>query len=122
MLAEALTPAAQHSGALARIWPASTKPERQVAMSLRVAASEQALIKSRAAEAGISASGYLRQCALEVEQLLAQVQHTLAVIERKSTLALPAGEAPILVSRRGFLSRMRWRIFGERSTALTLRA
>lgn len=122
ILAEALTPAAHHSGALARIWPAASKPERQVSMSLRVAASEQALIKARAAEAGISASAYLRQCALEVEQLRAQVQHTLALIERKSTLALPAGEAPILLSRCGFLGRMRQRIFGERRTTLTLRA
>ena len=32
-------------------------------MSLRVAASEQALIKVRAAEAGLSASAYLRQSA-----------------------------------------------------------
>ena len=54
ILAEAITPAANHSGALARIWPAASKPERQVSMSLRVAASEQALIKARAAEAGIS--------------------------------------------------------------------
>jgi hypothetical protein len=127
MLAEALTPAAHplsgsHSGALARIRPDASKPERQVSMSLRVAASEQALIKARAAEAGISASAYLRQCALEVEQLRAQVQHTLAVIERKSTLALPAGEAPAHVSRRGFLGHMRRRIFGGRDTALTLRA
>lgn len=45
------------------VWPAAGKPERQVPMSLRVAASEQALIKVRAAEAGLSASSYLRQCA-----------------------------------------------------------
>ena len=71
MLAEAITPAAHalshpasHPSALARIWPPASKPERQVSMSLRVAASEQALIKARAAEAGISASAYLRQCAL----------------------------------------------------------
>jgi predicted component of type VI protein secretion system len=38
-------------------------------MSLRVAASKQALIKVRAAEAGLPASAYLRQCALQVEQL-----------------------------------------------------
>lgn len=121
MLAEAITPTAHPSGALARIWPAASKPERQVAMSLRVAASEQALIKARAAEAGISASAYLRQCALEVEQLRAQVQHTLTVIERKSTLALTAGEAPVHVSSYGFFARMRRRIFGGRETALTLR-
>jgi hypothetical protein len=45
------------------VWPAAGKPERQVSMSLRVAASEPALIKVRAAEAGLSASAYLRQCA-----------------------------------------------------------
>jgi hypothetical protein len=71
-------------GPLALIWPASPKNERQVSMTLRVAASEQALIKARAAEAGLSVSAYLRQCALEVEKLRAQVHHTLALIEQKS--------------------------------------
>jgi hypothetical protein len=46
---------------LARSWGGD---ERQVSMSLRVAASEQTLIKMRAAEAGVSASAYLRQRAL----------------------------------------------------------
>ena len=81
-------------GSLALVWPAAGKSGRQVSMSLRVGISEQALIKARAAEAGLSASAYLRQCALEVEQLRAQVQHTLAVIERDSRLALRAGENP----------------------------
>jgi hypothetical protein len=65
---------------LARSWVGE---ERQVSMSLRVAASEQALIKVRAAEAGVSASAYLRQCALEVEILRGQVQQFLAVSSRR---------------------------------------
>jgi hypothetical protein len=97
-------------------------------MSLRVAASEQALIKARAAEAGLSASAYLRQCALEVEKLRAQVHHTLAVLERNternsdrsSPFAL-AAQPPIQVSRPGLLIRLRQRLFG-RPAPITLRA
>lgn len=64
--------------------------DRQVSMSLRVAASEQALIKLRAAEAGVSASAYLRKCALEVEQLRAQVSILLEISQ--STRKAPTKE------------------------------
>ena len=116
------------SGPLALVWPGASRPERQVSMSLRVAASEQALIKARAAEAGLSASAYLRQCALEVEKLRAQVHHTLASLERSSAknaaFSLPAGMPPIQNPPTGFLSagflaRLRRRIFG-RSAPLSL--
>jgi hypothetical protein len=120
VLAEAVSPAV-NSGLLALAVPAG-RTERQVSMSLRVAASEQALIKARAAEAGLSASAYLRQCALEMEQLRAQVQHTLAVLERNSRLALSAGEGPVQVPSPGFIARLRRRIFGGSDTRLTLRA
>ena len=89
-------------------------------MSLRVAASEHALIKARAAEAGLSVSAYLRQCALEVEKLRAQVHHTLALLEQgskhKPVLSLPADAAP-----KNFLARFGRRIFGT-PTRITLRA
>jgi hypothetical protein len=111
--------------ALALVWPAAPKSERQVSMSLRVAASEQALIKARAAEVGLSVSAYLRQCALEVEKLRTQVHHTLALLEQRS------GQTPVRslavwppsnqVSRSGFLSRLQQRIFGS-PTRLTLHA
>jgi hypothetical protein len=110
VLADAL-PAEPDPSALALIWPAASKNERQVSMSLRVAASEQALIKARAAEAGLSVSAYLRHCALEVEKLRAQVHHTLALMEQGSehrpVRSLPADPPPM-----GFLARLSRRIFG----------
>jgi hypothetical protein len=59
-LAEAVSPVT-NPGPLALVWPAAGQPERQISMSLRVAASKQALTKVRTAEAGLSASAYLRQ-------------------------------------------------------------
>jgi hypothetical protein len=105
---------------LARTWGSE---ERQVSMSLRVAASEQALIKIRAAEAGVSASAYLRQCALEVEILRAQVQQLMAASVRswpRESRRSPAAESS---SRgNGWLSRLRQRIWTRRSSELSLRA
>lgn len=114
-------------GPLALVWPAPPKNERQVSMSLRVAASEQALIKARAAEAGLSVSAYLRQCALEVEKLRAQVHHTLALLEQKSQQrseqspprSLTAGSAQSPVG--GFFARVGQLLFGN-PARLTLRA
>lgn len=96
---------------------------RQVAISIRLAPAERALIKTRAAEAGISASAYVRQCALEVEQLRAQVRQALIAIERKTPVAstAPASEhAP--VQAPGFLMRLARRFFPGSAPALALRA
>jgi hypothetical protein len=107
------------SGPLALVWPSAEKSERQVSMSLRVAASEQALIKARAAEAGLSVSAYLRQCALEVENLRAQVHHRLALMgqEQNPIRSLSSGSP----ATSGFLARLRQRVFGA-PARLTLRA
>jgi hypothetical protein len=82
------------------------EPERQVSMSLRLAASEQALVKLRAAEAGLSASAYLRQCALEVEHLRAQMQILLEISQspRKAPSPQPLH---FLEKLRGLFSRTR---------------
>ena len=96
-------------------------------MSLRVAASEQALIKARAAEAGLSISAYLRQCALEVEKLRAQVHHTLALLEQKSEQRSEPSPARSLTARPptpplgGFFARVGQLLFGSPGR-LTLRA
>lgn len=95
--------------------------DRQVSLSIRLAASERELVKARAAEAGISVSAYLRQCALEVEQLRAQVQMALATLEQnagndRTHPGLP-GKAP----RPGFFARM-WRRFFSGAGTLALRA
>ena len=100
--------------------PAVAQPlelSRQVAISIRLAPAERALIRTRAAEAGISASAYIRQCALEVEQLRAQVQHALAAMERKAPASIPTP-----VAESGFFLRFIQRIFPGRNTALALRA
>ncbi len=110
-------------GPLALVWPAPPKNERQVSMSLRVAASEQALIKARAAEAGLSVSAYLRQCALEVEKLRAQVHHTLALIEQRSepSPARSLTGGPPTPPPGGFFARVGQLLFGSPGR-LTLRA
>jgi len=90
---------------------------RQVAISIRLAPAERALIKTRAAEAGITASAYIRQCALEVEQLRAQVQQTLAAMERKAPASIPAPAAS-----PGLFARIVRRFFPGTAQALALRA
>lgn len=79
------------------------EPERQVSMSLRLAASEQALVKLRAAKAGLSASAYLRQCALEVEHLRAQMQILLEISQ--SPRKTPSPQPHFLEKLRGLFSR-----------------
>lgn len=94
--------------------------DRQVSLSLRVGASEQALIRIRAAEAGISVSAYLRQCALDVEILRAQVQQFMMASARCRLELSEASRAA--VKSEGWFSRWQRRIWGSRSTRLSLRA
>lgn len=98
--------------------------ERQVSVSVRMAASEQALIKLRAAAAGLSVSAYLRQCALDVEILRSQVQQfmTASALSRMAELAVPAPAPTILSSRNdGWVARLR-RVWDGRGTQLSLKA
>jgi hypothetical protein len=100
------------------------EPERQVSMSLRVAASEQAMIRRRAAEAGVSASAYLRQCALEVEILRAQVQGYMAAAAARNHIA-EFEEAPRMAlpaPQEGWFSRWQRKIWGPRTAQLSLKA
>jgi len=90
---------------------------RQVAISIRLAPAERALIKTRAAEAGITASAYIRQCALELEQLRAQVQQTLAALERN-----PRASNPNPARAPGFFTRLVRRFFPGTTSSLALRA
>jgi hypothetical protein len=90
---------------------------RSAALSIRVSAQEQALIKMRAAEANLSVSAYLRQCAFEVEHLRAQAEQTFAARFRTPT---PPQFAPVHAS--GFLVRLARRLFWGKTTTLALRA
>ena len=91
---------------------------RQVTISIRLAPAERALIKTRAAEAGVSASAYIRQCALEVEQLRAQVQQAIPAMEGKPSA--PAVQESVPTS--GFLSRFARKLFAGSAPTLALRA
>jgi hypothetical protein len=93
---------------------------RQVAISIRLAPAERALIKTRAAEAGITASAYIRQCALEVEQLRTQVRETILALELGAASAVAPMSPPASPSL-GFFARLR-RLFVRRSPAIALRA
>jgi hypothetical protein len=83
---------------------------RTTALSLRISAAEQALLKRRAMESNLSVSGYLRNCIFEVEELRAQ-------------LKLSARQPAIQVKPegRGFLYFLRC-IFLSRPNKLALRA
>lgn len=94
---------------------------RQVAISIRLAPSERALLRTRAAEAGITVSAYIRQCALEVEQLRAQVKQTLAAMEYSAKAPGIAPEPPPM-TRPGLLTRLMRRFFPASSPTLVLRA
>ena len=118
VLAQSVAPA------MSKLTRANGTRERQVAMSVRMAPSEQALIRLRAAAAGLSVSAYLRQCALDVEILRGQVQQfmTASALSRMAELAAPVA-APVALpgSSEGWLSRLR-RVWDGRGTQLSLKA
>lgn len=106
---------------------------RQAAISIRLAPTERALIQTRAAEAGITASAYIRQCALEVEQLRAQVKAAVALMGSRNGFAAAVSPVPAPtpyadsvvqppVPATGFFGWMRRRLFPSRVPALALRA
>lgn len=115
---EALVEAVQPPGVLVPAQPLELT--RQVAVSIRLAQAERALIKTRATEAGLTVSAYIRQCALEVEQLRAQVQQTLAVMERRA--AQPSIATEDQSGRPGFLTRLMRRFLPAPGSRLALRA
>lgn len=89
---------------------------RQASLTVRVTAAEQALIKTRADEANLSVSAYLRQCAFEVEQLRAQVEQAITTMpQRKASLQ------PAPASTPGFLARLTRRFFGRKTNPLARR-
>lgn len=51
---------------------------KSVSLTVRLAPGESALVKARAAEAQVSVSAYMRQCALDVDKLRGQVEAALA--------------------------------------------
>lgn len=93
---------------------------RQLAISIRLAPAERALIKARAAEAGVTASAYIRQCALEVEQLRSQVRDTIVALRRGEPSTIPSVGLVSQPTPGFFLRLFRW-FFPRRASTLALR-
>ena len=87
---------------------------RATALSLRISSAEHELFKRRAAEANVSVSAYLRQCAIEVEELRHQVKQLTVAKEA------PMIQAPYRNGVFGTLTHFMRRITGARSTGLRL--
>jgi len=95
----ALTTAAQHG-------EGSLEPGKSTSLSLRVSDSEQARIQSSAAMAKLSVSAYLRQCALDMDDLRGQVGLALARLREQQVRAAPPPSAePGLAAIPGILAR-----------------
>lgn len=94
----------------------TTDERRAAALSLRISTSEHALLKTRAAEANLSVSCYLRNCVLEVESLrmqLARTREELQAMQMQPTIGVSAFASCIRMVRR---------IFFGKTTTLTVRA
>jgi hypothetical protein len=92
---------------------------RHNAVSVRLAPAERAQIQKRAAEAGTTVSAYIRQCALEVEQMRNQVRQALAAIEQGRPVP-PLGADKIPTPQPGFFARIARRFLAHRNPALAL--
>lgn len=103
------------------ILPAVTSQEiaterRTTALSLRISVAEHELLKRRAAEANLSVSSYLRNCAFEVESLRAQVATVMA--EPKVVQAHPPARLFSFASCLGFVRQL----FFAKTKSLAVRA
>jgi predicted DNA binding CopG/RHH family protein len=72
-----------------RAQSAGDPTRKSASIHIRLSAAENAQLRQRAAEAGLTVSAYLRSCVLEAEMLRAQVKQALAQLR-----AAPAPEKP----------------------------
>jgi len=68
--------------------PADQKNHKMASVTIRISSEENAQLRQRAAEAGVTVSAYLRSCVFEVEALRNQVKDVLSQI-RSATAAPP---------------------------------
>jgi hypothetical protein len=109
--ADATPPAAldANTDADAEASPLSAEPDRKCAsITIRLSKAECTQLRSRAAEAGLTLSAYLRSCTLEAEALRAEVKEALAQLRSGASAPRPA--APLRRSWFGWLLRLlpRW--------------
>ena len=67
---------------------------RSIIITVRVSEAECAVLRQRAAEAGLTVSAYLRSCTFEAESLRAMVKETLAKMRSAQAEARPVAATP----------------------------
>jgi hypothetical protein len=100
--------------------PAALESAKVSCLTLRVSDTEQARIQACAAQANLSVSAYLRQCALGVDELRSQVEIALAKLREPP---VPAHAQPGVAAIPGILKRFvqqcfRWRKSSQQSISL----
>jgi len=76
---------------------------KRASVTVRLSQAESAQLRTRAGEAGLTVSAYLRSCTFEAETLRAQVKEALA--ELKAASVRPVEPAPV-PARRSWLRRL----------------
>lgn len=79
---------------------------RRASVTIRLSGAECALLRQRAAEAGVTVSAYLRSCTLEAETLRAEVKDALAELRTAVSTERMAAKAPTRRSWVGCLARV----------------
>ncbi len=87
--------------------PASSRPAflrelKCASITIRLSEAECAQLRTRAADAGLTVSAYLRSCTFEAESLRALVKDTMAQL-RSASVAKPSPVQPV---RRSWLARL----------------
>lgn len=85
------------------------RPPKTASITVRFSAPECARVRSRADEAGLTVSAYLRSCTLEVETLRTQVKDTLAQLRSsKAVSASPSQSKETWTARNIFRGLLEW--------------
>jgi hypothetical protein len=79
---------------------------RSASVTIRLSTAEYALLRRRAAEAGVTVSAYLRSCVLEADALRAEVKEALAELRTAGLTERMAAKAPTRCSWIGCLARV----------------
>lgn len=102
-------PPSVESNSPAPIEPALSRSSHKTAsITFRLTAEEHALLQTRATEAGLSTSAYLRSCVFEAESLRAQVKDVLTQMRASTQQLMPAASENRSITPRRFPFLPRW--------------
>jgi hypothetical protein len=81
------------------------EPSKPSWLTLRISDQEQARIQACAAQADLSVSAYIRQCARDFDQLRNQVESALSKLEQRQEVKAPVAPPPGITAIPGILTR-----------------